>query len=191
MRVNEHRRRSVIKQIPSKLCHATSNSTQKPCQRWAMVGANVCQKHGGLAPQVRRKAEERITLAEALASGTKRQPWEVLDDTLHVVDVLMQQAVQAITVDNLTGMKAVQRLVEAVERASRMAKTNLDAGNDARRVQLAEGQAGQLHRVFSRVLNGLELTDTQRALVPALLEREIKAVTAVEGRVVEGGKQAA
>lgn len=193
MRVNEYRRRSVIKQIPPRRCEATSQRSKNQCLRWAMVGATVCQKHGGLAPQVRANAEMRITLAEALAKGTRRDPWEVLDEATHVVDVLLQQAIQAVTVDGVTGLKAIKPLVESVERAARLAKMNLEAGNEERRTRLAEAQAGQLQRVFTKVLNGLDLTDEQRALVPALLEREIRAVTSgvVKAEVIQGDRRKA
>jgi hypothetical protein len=41
-------------------CKAHSSRTGAPCQAWAVRGASVCVKHGGAAPQVKRKAEERI-----------------------------------------------------------------------------------------------------------------------------------
>lgn len=31
-----------------------------PCQRFPIAGATVCRKHGGAAPQVKRKAAERL-----------------------------------------------------------------------------------------------------------------------------------
>lgn len=34
-----------------------------PCGRWPVKGATVCPKHGGSAPQVRRKAQERLLAA--------------------------------------------------------------------------------------------------------------------------------
>jgi hypothetical protein len=40
-----------------------------PCGRWPMRGSNVCPKHGGTAPQVRRKAQERIIAAADLAAA--------------------------------------------------------------------------------------------------------------------------
>lgn len=39
----------------------TANRTDgEPCQAWAVKGTNVCQAHGGSAPQVKKKAQERI-----------------------------------------------------------------------------------------------------------------------------------
>lgn len=35
-------------------------SKGKPCGKWAIVGGFVCMTHGGTAPQVRRRANERL-----------------------------------------------------------------------------------------------------------------------------------
>jgi hypothetical protein len=44
----------------SRKCTAHSSRTGKPCQQYAIKGATVCKTHGGAAPQVKRKAEERL-----------------------------------------------------------------------------------------------------------------------------------
>ena len=41
-------------------CTATAKSTRKRCERSAIRGGTVCPKHGGGAPQVKRKARERL-----------------------------------------------------------------------------------------------------------------------------------
>ncbi len=41
-------------------CTAKANSTGKNCRRRAIKGGRVCQVHGGAAPQVKRKAAERL-----------------------------------------------------------------------------------------------------------------------------------
>lgn len=40
-----------------------------PCGRWPIKGATVCPKHGGSAPQVRKRAQERILAAADLAAA--------------------------------------------------------------------------------------------------------------------------
>lgn len=37
----------------------------EPCRAWAINGGRVCRMHGGAAPQVRRKAGERLVMARA------------------------------------------------------------------------------------------------------------------------------
>jgi hypothetical protein len=46
-------------------CTAKSKQTGKPCGFPPVPGATVCRYHGGLAPQVQAKAQERIEAAEA------------------------------------------------------------------------------------------------------------------------------
>lgn len=41
-------------------CSATSKTTGSQCRKPAIPGGTVCRNHGGNAPQVRRKAEERL-----------------------------------------------------------------------------------------------------------------------------------
>lgn len=45
---------------PKVKCKATAKGTGQPCKRPAIPGGFVCLKHGGRAPQVRAKAQERL-----------------------------------------------------------------------------------------------------------------------------------
>ena len=64
---------------PERRCRATSKESGEPCKLWAMRGSTVCRKHGGSAPQVRAKAQERVMLAE-LVPAAKDDP-ELADAT--------------------------------------------------------------------------------------------------------------
>jgi hypothetical protein len=50
-------------------CIAVSSRTGNPCKNAPMNGGNVCRMHGGAAPQVRRRAAERIALASDRAAA--------------------------------------------------------------------------------------------------------------------------
>jgi hypothetical protein len=45
-------------------CHARRKDGE-PCGNYAINGGRVCRKHGGAAPQVRAKADERLLMARA------------------------------------------------------------------------------------------------------------------------------
>ena len=48
-------------------CTATAKGSGKRCQRAPIQGATVCRMHGGAAPQVKAKAEERLRALQAPA----------------------------------------------------------------------------------------------------------------------------
>lgn len=173
-RLDKSRRARVAKQLPPLRCSAT-NTDGNPCEKWANVGATVCYTHGAQAAQVQAAAERRITLAEAILHGDKRHPGEILEDCLHIVDMVLQEIVLEVRDKGGAVTPALlDKLIQAVERAHRLSKVNLDAGIDQRRMRLAEAQAGQLQAIFTRVLAALHLTPEQKALVPAALKREIQ-----------------
>ena len=67
---------------------------------------------------------------------------------------------------------------EWADRLGRLCKLALDAGIAERTVRLAEAQGAMVADVIDRVLAGLGLSDEQRALVPTIVPRELRAVTA-------------
>lgn len=46
----------------SQKCSAKSKRTGKQCGQWAIPGGTVCKWHGGAAPQVIAKAEQRLEM---------------------------------------------------------------------------------------------------------------------------------
>jgi hypothetical protein len=61
-------------------CTATNKKTGLRCKQWAILGGTVCRYHGGNAPQVRRKAEERL---KALVDPAIEALHEILSDQKH------------------------------------------------------------------------------------------------------------
>lgn len=181
MRLTSTQRKRVHQTEPPRKCKARSSRTGEPCAAWAVLGAVVCVAHGGRAPQVRAEADRRIALAEAMSRSERRSAVEILADTLHAADMLMRRAI-AETAGTMTP-EQLASVVEHLERAETFARSVLTLKLDDRRTAIAERQGAVMYGVFSRVLAGLGLSEEQQALVPGLLEREIRALTvpAIEG----------
>lgn len=65
---------------------------------------------------------------------------------------------------------------EWVDRLARLCKTALDAGIAERQVRLAEAQGALVASAVQRILDALGLSEEQRALVPVVVPRELRAV---------------
>lgn len=114
-----------IHPIPKVKCSATAKRTQQPCRSWAVPGTTVCPKHGGSAPQVRRKAERVHTLAQ-LIRDDPRHPWEVVLNATHIGDSLMRECEAPLRRGEQLTAEQVDRLVESTRLAHHLAKTALD-----------------------------------------------------------------
>ncbi len=120
--------------------------------------------HGGKIPNAREKADERVTLAQLLASGERRHPGLVLLDATHFLDVLMRDARARLGEGGEVTPDELDRFVQAVGRAAHLAKTTLDAG-------VAQQLAYQLRR--SNELEG--------AIISAVLGRTLDALAQALG----------
>lgn len=84
----------------SRRCTATANRTGERCKNAAIKGSNVCRVHGGSAPQVKKKAQERLDeMADATTADIQRdiedlqQEYEQAEDAetkLNIVSELRQ-----------------------------------------------------------------------------------------------------
>ena len=48
------------KDVPARRCKAKAKHSRQQCKRRPIIGGEVCVMHGGGAPQVKRKAAERL-----------------------------------------------------------------------------------------------------------------------------------
>ena len=152
-------------------CRAHTQAGE-PCRAWAIVGGTVCSKHGGSAPQVKRKAQERL-----LAS----------------VDWLIVELLKIARSSNNEGVK-LQAIRDALDRAGMGAKqiigldlqTTWDASFDG--VVWAQGEreeSEELAALRTEIVT-LRAVAAGRAR-PELRAREV-AGEVLEGRVVEPGE---
>jgi hypothetical protein len=176
-------------------CTARSTRTGERCKRAAGKGATVCATHGGRAPQVkaaakRRQAEEKA----AKAVVTYGLPREISPDAALLEEVWrtaghvqwLGELVQLADASQLT-QRGEQGIVTASvwvdlyqrERAHLVAvsKAAIAAGIAERQVRVAEQQGALLAGAVNRILDGLQLTKQQRALVPQVVPAALREIT--------------
>ena len=130
-------------QLRSSRCHGTTRSGEQ-CENLAIHGAKVCRMHGAAAPQVRRKAAQRVALAEAMRFGDRRHPYEIMADALHLVDTTSRMLLERLSGGETVTAEQVQALVEAARNQAGMAKLVLDtAGGDPNRWSAQEAVRNQ------------------------------------------------
>lgn len=105
-------------------CRATSKATGKPCGRVVEPGALVCRYHGGIAPQVKRKAALRLLelvepavamlakeMLQADKSADRQRAANSILDRAGVprrVDVTDTDAAKALLIERLLALRDVE-----------------------------------------------------------------------------------
>lgn len=185
-----YRRRRIMAVLPPMLCGRKRTTNGEPCQRYVVLGATVCRKHGGASPQVKAVAERRVMLAEAIANMPRRHPYQVMGDALHVTDVAGQQLLAAIADSSLpVTAEVVSTLLEAARSQAGLAKLVLDAvGGEqwsAQEVNRRFGdQVAEICREMARQLGHDPGSDAVSAAFDAALQR---VVFGKRGRKAIGG----
>ncbi len=161
-------------------CTARSKRTGEPCQAYAIEGGTICAAHGGRAPQVKRKAAERLEPAAAeqavVTYGLPREidPWQALLDEIaraqgHV-DWLEAQ-IRQVAPDELVRGEHQVRLTLYQEQRAHLVRVNraaLAAGLADRQVRLAETQGHLIAQVLRSVIADLDLPASKAAEVPPI-----------------------
>ncbi|MFT4109652.1 hypothetical protein, partial [Propionicimonas sp.] len=150
-------------------------------------GGGVCWVHGGAAPQVRAKREQRVAEAELLAEAkadptlpADASPAEVL---LHAMTsahrVLLRLQSVGMGTDYI-GPTALDLLGTWIDRASKAASVVVSSKADELRIRqaerVAEAQARQVVDVIARVLSFLDLTEAQEARLPEAMAEALDAL---------------
>lgn len=183
-------------------CSATSKRSGERCKASPVRGATVCNKHGGSAPQVKRKAAERVQRQEAEVAastfGLSREvnPHTALLEELHRTAghvAWLGDVVVNVDKDDLWGrvggaaggIPEAQRSIWVQlyqdERAHllKVSKVCVDVGIEERRVQLAEAAGRQLASVIRVIVGRLGVADHPE--LPTVLREELGRMTLETG----------
>jgi hypothetical protein len=183
-------------------CTAKSKRSQERCRCYAMPGCNVCSAHGGMVPAVRAKAARRLDQAKVeaevevmLASESVAvidNPWEAFSQL--AAKIRAQEKIYSDRVDALNGQISysaagagteqikgevsvwlgfVDRSVKALDL---MIRHDVEGKRLALDVARTAMYGEYLGRALDGILDGLELTDHQRALIPVVLPPAIRAL---------------
>lgn len=184
-------------------CIGTNRESGERCRRHHPPGAAVCYKHGGNAPQVRAKAAQRTAVEKAkVMAATYGLPIEITPERAILEEVhrtaghvaWLAQQIHAMTEGELVwGITRVKEggddrgvTEEAVPHAylklyqterAHLAKVCADAirvGIEARQVKLAEQQGAMVAQAIRAILDDLQLTRAQRAMVADVVPRHLR-----------------
>jgi hypothetical protein len=161
-------------------CSAKSKRSGEPCKRW-VKGGGVCAIHGGRAPQVAARREQRILLAEARAKAAPAVAEQVVPASAEEILISLLTDVR----ETLVKLKAEMAtnpsphwlvlLGDWLDRADRISRTvlvtNAQQRLEARQQQLALTHSEQLLTLIFIAITEADLTASQRvAVLDALFE---------------------
>lgn len=176
-------------------CRATSKRSGERCRRAAIIGGWVCSVHGGKAPAVKAKALQRVAAAEAesfVAQQVDMRGPLTLGD---VYRELLRTAALAVEWRNLLESKVadlnawrykafgpgteqlrseVALFERAMDRTAKVLELIARLDIDARAKALTAHQGQLVAGAVQRILNALNLTPEQLALVPVVVPLELR-----------------
>lgn len=172
--------------IPSVRCTARTRRGT-PCQQFAPTGQLVCRWHGGAAPQVVRKAEERVTFAQLL-QGERRPLAEVLLDCVHTADAATQELRIEVASGEPVSVDRLDRLLELNRLTHHLARTAFDSGVAAKLVEQQRASLQEVGAVLSEVLlavlHSLPLTPAWREYLLDVAHHQLQVIVRREGNQV-------
>ena len=184
--------------IPHHCSHPKAVTTGKRCTRIVGVGQKVCHKHGGNAPQTKRKTLDRRNEYEArarLAKKAKEKGIDRIEDAVEELEILMSEAkaFKDICRDRLNAigdewrykasageqLRAEVALYErAIDRCNKILTDYVRLGIAEKRVRIQEAQAMILVGVIQSILGQLGLTREQKAIAATVVPAELRAISA-------------
>ncbi|MEV0584078.1 hypothetical protein [Nonomuraea sp. NPDC050310] len=178
-------------------CSKVSKRSSLRCHAFAVRGTPVCYNHAGKKTDTLKA--QGAALEEAL-SAWQAEPGRVVVSPADAVMAMLQMAWARLHVyadllrrqvesagDSPAGLVMVLESGETVrglarldaeerDRAVRYAKAAHDMGIADREIRLAERQGALLAEAINRILDQLELTSAQRALVPTVVPTVLRGI---------------
>jgi hypothetical protein len=165
----------------------------QPCGAYAVNGARVCSAHGGQAPQVKAKAEERIA-EERIRKELARLDVVPVDDYLGQIALIAGQViawkdalagkVNALSSLRYEGTRAGEQLraevalwERALDRCERFLSAMARMNIEERMAKVTEAQAAMAQKALLATLGEMGFTPQQQRDAQARLGRHLRAVS--------------
>lgn len=185
--------------VPRCSAHTSSGA---PCKHRPMLGSNVCQTHGGMAPQVKAAATRRLEEARARASiqvilAQEMPDIEVVDPLRHLLEVIWVTALTErwlrAEIEDATklvdygvgGMRQEEHPLWSMwskerDRLAKLSAAALAANVEDRQVRVLERQAEVIASVLRRIFDDprLGLTAEQRTTVTVVAGEALRRIEA-------------
>lgn len=178
--------------IPKKQCKAHAKATGKQCQLNAMPGGFVCRWHGGMSPNTKRRAAERVAeyqvreiieLREAKPMRSLRDVYEEMMDTASAARLwrqILQERVAELQVLGYAGVTAEQVKADvllferALDRSAKITDSIARLNLEERRQVLDEKTGRTIADVIQAVMRDLKLSEEQRRRAPLLVSARLR-----------------
>ena len=162
-------------------CKAKRPRDGQPCQAYAIHGATVCVAHGGRAPAVKRKAQERLAEAEFVKQQQRRYGGPTRRDVSPSEAVLTELSWSSVHVEWLRekvaaedGARHVDEYGKERDRLTRIAEVAARMGIEERQVALAEAMGAELLMLRERAV--AQLPAAWQSKARRAFQREIEAL---------------
>jgi hypothetical protein len=176
-------------------CTAKSNRTGQRCKRAACKGGRVCATHGGRAPQVKRKATERVIEERARAAAADYVP--AASELVDPVGTLLKVAGEVLGFKAFVGQRLAELQADswryrgeqgeqlraevalyerALDRATKVLIEINRLGLEQRKQAFDERQGVELAAVIHRILDRLVLTPEQMDLMRVVVPEELRKI---------------
>lgn len=167
---------------PHPRCSGHVKSTGQPCMRWPIAGGVACDSHGGATEKAREKAAERVAdaQAEALVARLLDNPdAEPITDPVAALQRLAGRLTYAVDYlgqlanDNGQAIPAWERVIAQLRQ---LLVSMAQLGIEERVLRLEETKVRWMVAVINAVLDDLDLSPDQRALVPVVVPARVRAL---------------
>lgn len=170
-------------------CVALAERGTRECRKWAVMGMNVCDTHGGRAPQAKKAAARRLAevrtmqdLMSRVMHSATTDPYEAVETELARATVITEGLSYLVSdlelEDDVSNHSLVKWMNEERDRKVKFSKIAHEMGIADRFIRVQEREVALFSQAVSAMLDDPELglDDGQRMTARHVLGRHLRAL---------------